>query len=144
MFSEYNKNMNSCRRNTLCLIGTGLMGGLAGCSSLTFGGKQEYAPVVLKNNHNTPHMMSVSVTSIPDEGLGFTEYFSDTWLVDTGGKHTFEEGIAFPDFGPKLMALVVLENETAKRADFSLSSDLTELRVLVTENGEIKVDSQNK
>lgn len=134
--------MNRSRRNALRLLGTGLMGGLAGCSSLTSGDKQEYAPVVLENNHNTPHMMSVSITTIPDEGLGFTEYFSDTWLVDSGGEHTFEEGPAFTDYEPELMALVVLENETAKRTEFSFSPDLTELRVLITEKGEIEVQSR--
>ena len=131
---EYNNIMNHSRRNTLILLSTGLMSGLAGCSSFN----QEYAPIVLNNNHNKPHTMSISITSIPDDGPGFTEYFSDAWLVDSGGEHTFEEGLAIPDYGPELMILVMLENGIEKRTELLFS--FTKLKILITENGEIEVN----
>lgn len=129
------------RRNALHLLGTGLVTGLAGCSAVPFGSEQEYAPVVLENDHDRKHMMSVTVTTVPEGPGGFTEYFSDVWLVEAGEEHAFEEGLAFTDHQPELMVLVVLEDETAKRAEFSFDFDLEELHVVVTEAGEIAVQA---
>lgn len=77
----------------------------------------------------------------PDTGLGFTEYFTETWLVDASGEHSFEDGLAFTDDEPELMVLAMLEDETSKRAQFRFDFDLAELRVRVTEAGDIAVES---
>lgn len=87
-------------------------------------------------------MISMSITDPPDVGSGWTEFFSDTWHLAPGGEHTFEESLAVPDSPVEVMVLVVLEDETAKRAEFSLDFELHELRVVITENGQIKIQPQ--
>lgn len=135
--------MNDSRRKFLKAFGISLPVSLSGCNSLSLDGQQEYVPVVMENDHTESHMMSTAITTIPDRGLGFTEYFSEVWLVESGGTHTFNEGLAFTDYEPDLMVLTVLDDETARRTEFSFDFDLRELRISVTENGEIDVQSRN-
>ena len=134
--------MNLSRRQVLRILGSGSIAGLAGCSSLSSRGTQNNAPVILENNGNTSHQITVSVTTIPDDGVGFTEYFCGTWLVESDSEHAFEEALTFTDHEPDLMVLVVLENESAKRSEFSFGLDLIELRVTISENGEIKIQAK--
>ncbi|KAB7515225.1 hypothetical protein DM867_03875 [Halosegnis rubeus] len=56
--------MDISRRTTLAALTAGVTTGIAGCNSLTFGGKQEYTPVVLENNHDTPHMMAFNIQKL--------------------------------------------------------------------------------
>lgn len=133
--------MGTGRRNVLRLFGAGLVAGLSGCGIFGAGNKQEYAQLTMENNHE-PHMMSVAITTIPDAGSGFTEYFSDVWFVDAGDEQTFEKGLAFTDHEPELMALVVLDDETASRKQFTFTSDLSELRVVITDRGQIELQPE--
>ncbi len=131
--------MKYTRRNTLRAIGTGGLLGLAVCSSITSGADQEYAPVVLRNDHSSKHMMSVAITTVPKVKSGFTEYFSEVWHLRPGNDKRFEQGLAFTDYEPELTALVALEDETTKRSDFSFDFDLRELQVVITEEKNVEI-----
>ncbi|RJT07031.1 hypothetical protein D3261_03140 [Halococcus sp. IIIV-5B] len=85
------------------------------------------------NNQNTPHQVTLSITTIPDEGGGFSNYFTGTWLVTSNSEHTFEKELMFTDFEPELMALVVLDDGTRTRTDFTFSLDLTALRIIIAD-----------
>jgi len=102
---------------------------------------QEHIPVVLENQHDRKHMLSVSITSIPDEMSGFTTYFDETWELSAGESRTYndEDGLTLGDYGPEVMALAVLDDETTTRSDFGLGFDLDEIRVFITANGDIEV-----
>lgn len=135
--------MPSSRRGVLQMGGTALGVAMAGCGSFPIG-RPIYVPIVLQNNHHIPHMMSISITSlIPDVGSGWTEFFTDTSYLEPGDEETFEERLAVPDAPVQVMALVVLEDETAKQEEFSLDFELRELRVLITENGQIRIQPRS-
>lgn len=125
------------RRNLLQLLGSGLTIGFTGCSTLSSGGEQEYAPVVFENNHDVRHTMSVAVTEEPEDGS--TVYFSEARLIVPDDDYEYEEGLAFSDHEPDVMALVVLENETTKRANFLFDYNLNELKIVISEDGQIQV-----
>lgn len=136
--------MDISRRTTLAALATGATTGLAGCSSLTFGGKQEYTPVVLENNHDAPHMMAFTIVSIPDNpNGGFTVGTSDAWYVTPGDSHSFPEAILVGDVSPASMTvMVVLEDETAKRARFQMDGPDDAPHITVTEAGDITVETR--
>lgn len=132
--------MGKSRRRALRVLGGGTVVGLSGCTGI-IGGQQEYAAVVMESRHSDPHMISAAVTTLPDEG-GYTEYFSDVRLVRPGDSYEFDEGLAHSDYEPELMALVSLENETVERTDFTFDFDTEELRVTVSESGEMEIQPQ--
>ncbi|PSQ52095.1 hypothetical protein BRD20_07590 [Halobacteriales archaeon SW_8_65_20] len=137
--------MDVSRRTTLAALTTSVTASLAGCGSLVFGGRQEYTPVVVENDHDTPHMMAFTVVSIPNDSKGgFTVGTSDAWYVDPGESYSFPEAIPVGDTSPTSMTvLVVLENETAKRARFTMDTPDDTPHIAVTETGDITVETRS-
>ncbi|ELY73190.1 hypothetical protein C488_14170 [Natrinema pellirubrum DSM 15624] len=92
-------------------------------------------------------MVSVAITSIPSTGLGYTHYFSGVHLVaavdsEMDGEelntHTFNEAeLSSIDHTSGVLAMVMLDDETAVREEIPLDSGFAELQILITEDGEI-------
>lgn len=130
--------MTSSRRNFLQLGALGAVSALSGCTT-SFGNSQESAAVVVENNHDTVHLLSVAVSTQPDDGGGYTEYFSETLQIQSGERETFEQGLAFTDYAPNLFAMTMIDDETTSTTEFELGLDVQELRVQITENGQIQM-----
>ena len=106
---------------------------------------------MLENQHDEKHMVSVAITSIPspgsDHGLGYTHYFSDVHLVgavdnemdgEGHNTHTFDEAeLSTIDHTSGVLAMVMLDDETAVSEEIPLDSGFAELQILITEDGEI-------
>ncbi|MFC7046025.1 hypothetical protein ACFQH6_11910 [Halobacteriaceae archaeon GCM10025711] len=133
--------MERSRRETLQALGAGVVTGLAGCSALGPGDEQEYAPVVFENSQDRKRVMSVSVITVPRSGLGYQEFFSEVALLAPGGEETFEEGLVFTDTSHDLMALAVLDDETAMREEFTFGFPFNELRVSIDGGGGIQISA---
>lgn len=129
--------MRSSRRTFLRLGGLGAVASLSGCTF--FGGLQEYAALVVENNHDTTHLLSVAVSSPPDDGGGYTEHFSETLHLQAGEQETFEQGLAFTDHAPGLFAMAMTDSGTTATTNFELSRDIQEFRVQITETGETQM-----
>lgn len=128
--------MPSSRRNFLQLGGLGAVAALSGCTF--FGDSQEHAAVVVENDHDTAHLLSVAVSTPPDDG-GYTEYFSETLQIQASESETFDQGLAFTDYPPSLFAMAMIDGETTQTTEFELSRDVQELRVRITESGQIEM-----
>lgn len=132
--------MRPTRRRTLALLGTGVSLGLSGCSW----GQEGAVSVVLENRDDTRHLLSATVTSIPDGQGGYTPYYDETQQLDPGEGNTTQNAIPFTDHEPEIMVLAVMENESARRADIELSYDLEELRVSITEDEQVEIETRTE
>lgn len=129
--------MRSSRRRFLHLGGISSVAALSGCTS--FGGPQGYAAVVVENNHDSTHVISMAVSSQPDENAGYTEYFSEMIYLQAGERERFDEALTFTDYVPRLLAMAVTDSETTATTNFDLRRELEELRVEITDAGELQM-----
>ncbi|PSQ52096.1 hypothetical protein BRD20_07595 [Halobacteriales archaeon SW_8_65_20] len=136
--------MDYSRRTALGLLGTGLTTGLAGCSSLVFGGPDQYIPLSLRNEHDVTHVLSFSIVSTPsDPNDSFDVESSDARYVEPGETREVSEAVRVGDTSPiPRTVLVMLETEAATRTRISVEIDET-LRITVTETGNITVETRS-
>jgi hypothetical protein len=127
----------STRRHFLTLTSVVTGTAIAGCNAPL--GGNEYYPITIENDHDQNHMVVVSITIFDAHGLGFSTAFNDNMLVGAGRTHEFEEGIPAPDSNPEYTVLVMLENETTKRLDFTLDKGIEKLNIRITSEGEIEI-----
>ncbi|WP_332898986.1 hypothetical protein [Haladaptatus sp. CMSO5] len=127
----------STRRHFLTLASVVTGTAIAGCNAPL--GGSEYYPITIENDHDQNHMVVVSITIFDDHGLGFSTAFNNNMLVGSGRSHEFEEGIPAPDSNPEYTVLVMLENETTNRLDFTLDNGIAELKIQITAGGEIEI-----
>lgn len=134
--------MSTSRRKLLGMLGTGVMVTTAGCSAVSILDTSEYVPVRLVNEDDVRHMMVAAVTSTVDGGSGASLYFDESWQLEPGEEKVYPEALSLLDYQPELLALVLLEDETASSSTFDLEYDLEELRITITESGEIDVQAR--
>jgi hypothetical protein len=96
-------------------------------------------PIEVINKSGKRHLVSVSITTVPEEHGGFTKYFSDVHLVEGGSRHTFDEGMGGTDHTPEIFVLVALDNETVGQSSFEYSSTMSRIKIRVTEEGDVEI-----
>lgn len=129
--------MDLSRRALLQIGCGGAISSLAGCNFE--GGPSEYAPIVVENNHDAVHAVSIAILTPPEGSGGYTEYFSKALQIQSGEEETFDKGLAFTDYEPNLLAMVMIDDETTMTSEFSFDFDLQKLQVQITDAGQIQI-----
>lgn len=114
---------------------------LAGCVSGGDGStdSDSNTAVQVVNDTESKRLISISITSVPDEDSGFTKYFSDAAVVAAADRHTFEDGLPQSDHSPAVVALVAVDDERVETFEFEYSMSLATVRVKVLKDGRIEL-----
>lgn len=99
-----------------------------------------YIPIVVENQSSQSHITTISITSAPSEGGGYTKYFCDATHLSPSETEEFSDGVTVPDFEPNVIAIVALENENSKSDTFRISSSLREIIITINSKEKIQVN----